>query len=79
MKRTIRVTVAPGIFSNERFASFEAEGRAYVLLVDESRLRGDALEVLVIDQSQDEAIVDLPGETLGSGSRVRLPANLLQG
>lgn len=77
MKRRIKVAVGPGIFSSERSASFEVGGKNYTLLVDESSLKDDTLEVQVIAESDKDAIIDLPRETFISGNRIRVPKTSL--
>jgi hypothetical protein len=78
-RKRIRVDVKPGMFSSERAVSFQAGGERYTLLVDEEDIRQDdnTLEVYVVDQSGNEAIVDLPRETATAGTRVRVPKDLL--
>jgi hypothetical protein len=73
----IRVKVRPGTFSSERSVSFEAGGKQYALIVDEADVRDDTLEVRVIAESGEEAVVDLPRDTFTSGNRIRIPASCL--
>jgi hypothetical protein len=77
MKRRIRVDVKPGMFSSERFATFETLGKNYTVIVDASALIDNTLEVKVISENQQEAIIDLPGETFTSGNRIRVAKNAL--
>ena len=74
MKRRIHVSeVSPGIFSNERFVQFEAEGKPYGLFVDQASLKDNTLEVQIVGMEGETALVELPRDTLNAGSRVRIP------
>jgi len=75
----IRVDVKPGVFSSERSVSFQAGGRSYSMLVDESDVHGDTMDVRVIGERNGEVLVDLPRETMHSGKRVVLPKTFLVG
>ena len=78
MKKRLRVSVQPGMFSSERTVSFEAGGRRYVLIVDQEDVaEDDTLMVYVVDQRDGEALVDLPRDTFTTGSRVRVPSSVL--
>lgn len=77
MKRRIRVAVGPGMFSMEKSASFEANGQHYNLIVDASSIQGDTLEVRVISEGEEDAIIDLPRETFTSGNRIRISKSSL--
>lgn len=78
MEKRLRVEVKPGMFQSERTVSFEAGGRRYVLVVDERDVAADnTMRVYVVDESGEEALVDLPQETFSSGSRVRVPVSVL--
>jgi hypothetical protein len=69
----IRVQVEPGMFSSERYVSFAAGDRKYALFVDQADVRDDTIEVGVVAVNGDEALVDLPRETLTSGNRISIP------
>lgn len=73
MEKRLRVEVQPGMFPSERTVTFEAGGRRYVLIVDEEDVKDGTLQVYVVAQGGDEALVDLPRDTFTSGSRVRIP------
>jgi hypothetical protein len=76
----IRVSVHPGIFSSERYISFEAGGTGYSLFVDEADVQDGTLEVNVVAESNDEVLIDLPRDTFTTGNRIRVPkASLLSG
>jgi hypothetical protein len=77
MKKRLRVKVEQGMFSSERAVSFRAGDQNYMLFVDESDVQGDTLEVFVVAERPDEAIIDLPRDTFTSGNRIRVPAGLL--
>jgi hypothetical protein len=74
----IRVDVEPGMFSTERSVWFQASGRRYSLLVDPSDIIDERyLRVHILGYDNGEAIIDLPRDTFSSGSRVRIPRELL--
>ena len=73
MKRRIRVTVGPGIFSSERSASFQVNDQNYTLIVDEFSIVDDTMEVRVIAEGENEALIDLPRDTFTTGNRIRYP------
>ena len=77
MKRRIRVSVGPGIFSSERSASFEINGQQYNMIVDESSIQGDTMEVRVVAEGEKEALIDLPRDTFTTGNRLRVPRAIL--
>ena len=78
MKRRIRVSeVGPGMFSSERFVLFEIDGKTYSLFVDAHSLHGHNLEVDVLAQDDDKALIELPREPINEGSRIRIPKALL--
>ena len=76
-KRYIDVEVSAGMFSCERVVEFSAGDRNYCLFVDESSLRDNSLEVYLIELLEDEAIIELPRDTFTSGTRVRVPRDML--
>jgi hypothetical protein len=78
-KLGIKVKVEPGMFSSERFVTITTKDTAYFLFVDASSLEGDILRVYVVYkyEESDDALVDLPQDTLNNGSRVRIPRDLL--
>ena len=75
--RRIRVSVEPGIFSMERWAAFEVNGQSYNLIVDAESLKGDELEVHVVADRGEDAIVDLPRETMTTSNRILVPKTML--
>lgn len=75
--RRIRVDVGPGIFSMERSVSFEVNGEYYNSIVEAESLKGDELEVHVIADRGDNAIVDLPRDTMTTGNRILVPKTML--
>lgn len=74
----IKVEVRPGTFSSERSVSFAAAGQKYSLIVDETAVEDDALLVRIVDESAKDMIIDLPSDTFTSGSRVRVPRELVE-
>lgn len=75
--RRIRVTVEPGTFSSERNASFRIGKTRYSLIVDKQDVQDDTLNVVVVAEVDEDAIIDLPRETFTSGNRIRVPKNVL--
>jgi hypothetical protein len=69
--------VSPFIFSHERAVRIQGAKERYSLIVDESVLRGDMMFVTVLDENEDTAFVQLPGETLNAGTRVYVPVAAL--
>jgi hypothetical protein len=66
------------MFPSEKAVSFQAGEREHTLFVDERDVRDGMLEVYLVDQRGEEAIVDLPRDTLTSGNRIRVPSSILQ-
>lgn len=78
MKKLIRVKdIGPGIFASERSVSIDAGADHYTLLVDQQYVRSDTLEVQVVAESAEDALIDLPAETFTSGNRIRVPRTAL--
>ena len=78
MTRRIKVSeISPGMFESERYVILNVENRPYSLMVDESSLKGDTLEVSVVAQNGDTAIIELPRDTFNAGSRIRVPKSML--
>lgn len=75
--KRLRVRVEPGMFESERSVSFEAGGKTYTLIVDKADVQGDTLRVYVVEQRGNEALIDLPRDTFTSGTRIRVPADVL--
>ncbi len=74
----IRVNeVKPGMFSTERYVAFEVAGTEYSLFVDQTSVSDHTLEVKLIENYQDQALVELPRDTFTAGSRVFVPRNLI--
>lgn len=73
----IRVKVQPGLFPQERTVSFNAGNREYELVVDEEDIQDGTLQVYIVAQSGEEALIDLPRDTFSAGSRVRVPTSTL--
>jgi hypothetical protein len=73
----VRVKVEPGMFSHERFVTISTERGDFYLYVDVSSLVGDLLKVFPVYQVDDEILIDLPQETLTTGSRIRVPREML--
>jgi hypothetical protein len=75
----IKVEVGRGMFSEERTVAFQANGTRYTLIVDERDVRDDhTMDVRVVAKGEREALIDLPRETFTTGSRVRVPIDILQ-
>ncbi len=78
MKTRIKVDeVKPGMFSTERYVAFVASGREYSLFVDQGSVSGNTLEVQIVEDYPDRALVELPRDTFNAGSRVFVPKDLL--
>ena len=78
MKTRIKVDeVKPGMFSTERYVAFAVAGKEYSLFVDQSSLRDHTLEVQVVEDYADQALIELPRDTFTAGSRVFVPKDLL--
>jgi hypothetical protein len=73
----IEVKVGPEVFSSETVVSLQVGGENYELIVDKRDLQGDKLKVHVVARSGGEALIDLPRETLTSGSRICVPTSML--
>jgi hypothetical protein len=73
----LKVKVEPGMFSHERFVTISTGNGDFYLYVDVSSLVGDLLRVFPVYQVDDEVLVDLPQETLTTGSRIRVPREML--
>ncbi len=71
------VKVEDGTFSSERNVSFSVGDKHYSMVVDPEDLEDDNLRVNIVAESASEAIVDLPRETMTSGSRLRVPKDLV--
>lgn len=76
-KRAVMVKVEPGMFSQERFVTITTKAGKYYLYVDSNSLVGDLLTVYPVYEIGDEILIDLPQETLTSGSRIRVPREML--
>jgi len=76
-KLALKVKVEPGMFSHERFVTISTKNGDIYLYVDASRLVGDLLRVFPVYQVDDEILIDLPQETLTTGSRIRVPREML--
>lgn len=79
MKPTyIKVDVKDGLFSSEKIVNFDVGSEKYSLIVDSSDIiEGDKIQVRIIDETPEYAVVDLPNETFTSGNRVKIQRNLL--
>ena len=73
MRAKLEVKLSPGLFSEERIASFEAHGRRYSISVDQSYIEGRFLLVQIIERRGNEVWVELPQTPLGSGARLKIP------
>jgi hypothetical protein len=76
--RYVRVKVEPGMFSSERYVSFQVEDKAYGLFVDEKDVAGDMMPVYLVAQQGDQAIIQLPRDTFTTGNRIQVPTSILQ-
>jgi hypothetical protein len=65
------------MFPSERTVSFEIGGKQYTLIVDEADVQDGMLTVYVVEQSDQEALVDLPRDTFTTGNRIRIPKTAL--
>jgi hypothetical protein len=73
----IKAKISPGMFSSERAVSFSVGGVNYNLFADERCVSGDEMSVTLVGYTNGYAVVDLPGEPISSGSRVRIPAEMV--
>lgn len=75
---TIKVEVSRGVFSSERCVSFSVGDKHYESIVDVSDVIGDRLLVYEIERRGDEVLIQLPRECMVSGSRLTVPASMLE-
>jgi hypothetical protein len=73
----IPVDVGEGMFDSEKTVSFKVGDTAYTLYVHKEDVQDRTLAVRIVRLIGDEAIVDLPRETLISGNRIRIPREML--
>ena len=76
-KLALKVKVEPGMFSHERLVTISTKNGDLYLYVDASSLVGDLLQVFPVYQVDDDVLIDLPQETLTTGSRIRVPREML--
>lgn len=78
MKARIKVNeVKPGMFTTERYVSFIIAGKEYSLFVDQASVNDHTLEVQLVEDYADQALVELPRDTFAAGSRVFVPKDIL--
>ena len=70
--------VNPGIFASERFVEIKIDNEYYSLFVDASSIDGDnLLEVSLVRKEGQNALIELPRETVNAGRRITIPSNML--
>lgn len=76
----MRVTVADGMFPNERaIVLTDHSGDTYTLIVQADVISSDGvIQVRVIDVRDGVALIRLPGEVLGAGSVISVQRSELQ-
>lgn len=77
-KGWLPVDVKPGLFSSERSVTFDTGKAKYSLIVDQADLSGGNLAVYIVAEQGNEAVIALPRETFTSGSRVRVPREVVK-